>query len=33
MPKRVVDLLACLKKSVGQNDINIVWNVIPSCLM
>jgi hypothetical protein len=33
MPRQVVDLLACWKGRVNQNDINIVWNVIPSFLM
>jgi hypothetical protein len=33
MPKRMVDLLTCWKRMVGQNDSNIVWNVISSFLM
>jgi hypothetical protein len=32
MPRLVVDLMACWKISVGRNDINIVWNAIPSFL-
>jgi hypothetical protein len=33
MPIQVMDLLTCWKGRVGQNDMKIVWNVIPSCLM
>ena len=33
MPKKVVELLACWKGRFGWNDFNMVWNVIPSCLM
>jgi hypothetical protein len=33
MPRRVVELLACWKRRFSQNDLNVVWNVIPSCLM
>jgi hypothetical protein len=29
----VVDLLACWNRRVDWNDINIVWNAIPSFLM
>jgi hypothetical protein len=33
MIRRVVDLLVSWKRRVGRNDINIVWNAIPSILM
>jgi hypothetical protein len=33
MPKQVVDLMACWIRRVGQDDIDIVWDVIPSFLM
>lgn len=33
MPRWVVDQMACWKRRVGQNDIDIVSNVIHSFLM
>jgi hypothetical protein len=33
MPTWVVDLLACWKGRVSQNDLKIIWNLIASCLM
>jgi len=30
MPRWVVELLACWKGRLCQNDFNIIWNVIPS---
>jgi hypothetical protein len=28
-----VELLACWKRRFSQNNLNVVWNVIPFCLM
>jgi hypothetical protein len=33
MPRRVVELLACWKRRFNRKDLNVILNVIPSCLM
>jgi hypothetical protein len=33
MSRRVVDLLVHWKKRFSRNGLNVVWNVIISCLM
>lgn len=33
MLRQVVKLLECWKRRFSQNDLNVVWNVISSCLM